>query len=147
MIINDRLKALMTERGVTWKQISEELKIGKNQPKYWEEKDTLPDGKTLIKLSQFFGVTVDYLLGVEDQNAVLMQRAFDILDESDTSEQEKALLADDGGYQFSHGLEETLGGLLKAGFSIEDLYEDVDGSGRLSDLRIPCYYAVKAKKK
>lgn len=93
MIINDRLKALMTERGVTWKQISEELKIGKNQPKYWEEKDTLPDGKTLIKLSQFFGVTVDYLLGVEDQNAVLMQRAFDILDESNASEQEKALLA------------------------------------------------------
>lgn len=93
MIINDRLKALMTERGVTWKQISEELKIGKNQPKYWEEKDTLPDGKTLIKLSQFFGVTVDYLLGVEDQNVALMQRAFDILDESDTSEQEKALLA------------------------------------------------------
>ena len=69
------------------------MKIGKNQPKYWEEKDTLPDGKTLIKLSQFFGVTVDYLLGVEDQNAALMQRAFDILDESDTSEQEKALLA------------------------------------------------------
>jgi transcriptional regulator with XRE-family HTH domain len=92
MIINERLKALMSEKGVTWKQISEELKIGKNQPKYWEEKDTLPDGKTLIKLSQYFGVTVDYLLGVEDQNAALMKRAFDILD-GDTSEQEKALLA------------------------------------------------------
>ena len=93
MIINERLKALMSEKGVTWKQISEELKIGKNQPKYWEEKDTLPDGKTLIKLSQYFGVTVDYLLGVEDQNAALMKRAFDILDESNTTEQEKALLA------------------------------------------------------
>lgn len=93
MIINERLKALMSEKGVTWKQISEELKIGKNQPKYWEEKDTLPDGKTLIKLSQYFGVTVDYLLGVEDRNAALMKRAFDILDESNTTEQEKALLA------------------------------------------------------
>lgn len=92
MIINDRLKALMSKKGVTWKQISEELKIGKNQPKYWEEKDTLPDGKTLIKLSQYFEVSVDYLLGIEEKNALLMQNALDMLSETDTSEQEKALI-------------------------------------------------------
>nr|DAF74443.1 MAG TPA: helix-turn-helix XRE-family like protein [Caudoviricetes sp.] len=62
MTFNERLKTLLTEKGVSWKHVSKELSIGKNQPKYWEDNDTLPDGKTLIKLSQFFGVTADYLL-------------------------------------------------------------------------------------
>lgn len=95
MTFNERLKTLLAERGVSWKQVSQELSIGKNQPKYWEDNDTLPDGKTLIKLSQFFGVSVDYLLGVEDKIASLMERADLILKASDAdiTEQEKTLLA------------------------------------------------------
>lgn len=69
MIFNERLKTLLTERDVSWKQVSQELSIGKNQPKYWADNDTLPDGKTLVKLSHFFGVSVDYLLGNEERSA------------------------------------------------------------------------------
>lgn len=81
-----RIKALMSEKAVTWKQVSEELKIGKNQFKYWEENETLPDGKTLIKLSRYFNVSVDYLLGNEQRNATAALG-------SDLTEQEKTLLA------------------------------------------------------
>ena len=51
---------------------------------------------------------------------------------------------EDGGMQFSHTLEESLGGLLRAGFTIDDLYEDTNGEGRLHDLGIPSYLAVRA---
>lgn len=86
LITVSRIKALMSEKVVTWKQVSEELKIGKNQLKYWKENETLPDGKTLIKLSRYFNVSVDYLLGNEERNATA-----DL--DSDLTEQEKTLLA------------------------------------------------------
>ena len=69
MAFNERLKMLLNARNIGWKQVSQELSIGKNQPKYWEDNNTLPDGKTLIKLSQFFNVSVDYLLGLEADSA------------------------------------------------------------------------------
>lgn len=86
LITVSRIKALMSEKVVTWKQVSEELKIGKNQLKYWKENETLPDGKTLIKLSRYFNVSVDYLLGNEERNATASL-------DSDLTEQEKTLLA------------------------------------------------------
>lgn len=86
LITVSRIKALMSEKVVTWKQVSEELKIGKNQLKYWKENETLPDGKTLIKLSRYFNVSVDYLLGNEERSATAGL-------DSDLTEQEKTLLA------------------------------------------------------
>ena len=86
MIFNERLKTLLAERDVSWKQVSQELSIGKNQPKYWADNDTLPDGKTLVKLSHFFGVSVDYLLGNEERSAITGL-------DGDLTEQEKTLLA------------------------------------------------------
>ena len=47
---------------------------------------------------------------------------------------------------FSHTLTEQLGGLIKAGFEITDLYEDCDGGG-LFDKFMNSYVAVRAVKK
>ncbi len=63
------------------------------------------------------------------------------------AEQAAFLSEDDAGMQFSHTLDEMLGGLLSAGFSIEDLYEDTNGEGRLHELGIPTYLAVRAVKR
>ena len=51
------------------------------------------------------------------------------------------------GVQFSHSLEEQLGGQLKAGFLLRDLYEDRDpeGSCLLRDYA-PQYIATLAEK-
>ena len=83
----DRLKSLMKERKVTWKEVSETLKIGKNQLKYWKDHDTVPDGLTLAKLSKYFGVTIDYLIG----NDTIKEEIFDIL-AGELTEQEKTLI-------------------------------------------------------
>lgn len=61
-------------------------------------------------------------------------------------EQREQLEKDDAGMQFSHTLEEQLGGQLQAGFRLLDLYEDTNGEGRLHELNIKTYIATKAMK-
>lgn len=61
-------------------------------------------------------------------------------------EQYKMLQDDDCGIQFSHNMEENIGGQLKAGFTLVDIYDDYNGEGRLNDLKIPTFFATKAIK-
>lgn len=50
------------------------------------------------------------------------------------------------GVQFSHDMSEQIGGQLRAGFRLVDLYEDTNGEGRLHDLNIKTYIATKSVK-
>ena len=61
-------------------------------------------------------------------------------------EQYKMLQDDDCGIQFSHNMEENIGGQLKAGFTLVDIYDDYNGEGKLNDLKIPTFIATKAIK-
>ena len=55
-------------------------------------------------------------------------------------------MQNDWGIQFSHTLEEQLGGQLEAGFRLTDLYEDTSGSGNLHDHNVPTFLATRAVK-
>ena len=94
MTFYERFEALCKGRGLL-PQSKEIIKMtGVSSPSITGWKNgSAPKADVLVRIAAYFGVSTDYLLGVEDQNAVLMQRAFDILDESNASEQEKALLA------------------------------------------------------
>ena len=48
--------------------------------------------------------------------------------------------------QFAHTTEEQLRGLLKAGFQLQDLYEDTNGTGKLHEYGVPTFLAFKAQK-
>ena len=61
-------------------------------------------------------------------------------------EQMAQLEATDSGVQFSHTLEEQLGGQLRAGFALADLYEDTNGEGNLHAHNIPSFIATRAVK-
>lgn len=61
-------------------------------------------------------------------------------------DQMKQSIENDYGIQFSHTFGEQIGGQLKADFTLTDLFEDTNGSGRLHDLRIPCYVATRVVK-
>lgn len=50
------------------------------------------------------------------------------------------------GMQFSHTTGELLSGMLRAGLVIDDLFDDVNGEGHLSELGIPTMLAVRAHK-
>lgn len=61
-----RIKELRIENGYTLKQLGEMLNLGEITMSMYESGKRNPDYDTLIKLSQIFGVTTDYLLGVSD---------------------------------------------------------------------------------
>ena len=50
------------------------------------------------------------------------------------------------GIQFSHTLAEQIGGQLRAGFTLTDLYEDTNGSGRLHEMNVPSFVATRCVK-
>ncbi len=85
---------------------------------------------------------INYLFD-EDETTVANKLPFNPL--KDPALMEKSL-ENDWGIQFSHTLEEQLGGQLKAGFRITDLYEDTNGTGNLHEHRVPSYVAVRAVK-
>ena len=60
--------------------------------------------------------------------------------------QMKLLQDTDCGVQFSHSVEEQIGGQLAAGFVLSGLYGDVNGEGRLHELGIETYLATRAVK-
>jgi ubiquinone/menaquinone biosynthesis C-methylase UbiE len=61
-------------------------------------------------------------------------------------EQMKQLQDEEAGVQFSHSLEEQIGGQLEAGFRLMDLYEDTNNVGRLFEMGIPSYLAMRSRK-
>ena len=57
----------------------------------------------------------------------------------------KKLQENDNGVQFSHSLEEQIGGQIRAGFLLRDLYEDYNNTGILREYA-PSYLATLAEK-
>ena len=85
---------------------------------------------------------VNYLVN-DDETAIVNTLPFNPLKNPAQMQQ---LRDTDCGMQFSHTMEEQLGGQLEAGFRLTDLYEDTNGSGRLHEMGIPCFVAVRAVK-
>ena len=85
---------------------------------------------------------VNYLVN-DDETAIVNTLPFNPLKNPAQMQQ---LRDTDCGVQFSHTMEEQLGGQLEAGFRLTDLYEDTNGSGRLHEMGIPCFIAVRAVK-
>ncbi|MEG1427744.1 MAG: class I SAM-dependent methyltransferase [Oscillospiraceae bacterium] len=50
------------------------------------------------------------------------------------------------GIQFSHTVEEQIGGQLKAGFALADIFQDTAGSGNLHEHGIPTFWGTKSIK-
>lgn len=58
----------------------------------------------------------------------------------------RELEENDMGLQFSHTLEEQIGGQLKAGFRLTDIYEDTNGAGPLHEKNVPTFIATRSVK-
>ena len=62
----NRIKELRTERGITQADLAKILKISDRAVGYYENGDREPDYSTLLKIADYFDVSIDYLLGVSD---------------------------------------------------------------------------------
>ena len=62
-MFSTRLKILRNEKGLTQKELAEKLNVRNTTISKYELKEREPDIKTLSLLSEFFGVSIDYLIG------------------------------------------------------------------------------------
>lgn len=60
-----RLKEVRKLRGLTQKEVAEQVGVNQNTYSYWENEKTHIDSSSLKKVAEIFGVSVDYLLGGE----------------------------------------------------------------------------------
>lgn len=62
------------------------------------------------------------------------------------TDQRDYLLGEDSGYQFSHTIDEQVGGQLRAGLQLLDIYGDTNGEGHLHELNIETFYVTRSVK-
>lgn len=61
-MIGERLAKLRTEHNMTQESFAEQLEVSRQAVSKWELDKTLPDVNKLLKMSEMFGVSVDYIL-------------------------------------------------------------------------------------
>lgn len=69
--MNNRLKELRNIKGLTQKQVAEEIGVSAQSYGYYENWVNKPDPETLIKLADLFKCSIDYLLGRENDYGVI----------------------------------------------------------------------------
>jgi transcriptional regulator with XRE-family HTH domain len=65
-IFGKRLKELRNEKDLTQEKLGQIFNVRKGTISNWENGNRFPNEETLIKLADFFDVSVDYLLGRTD---------------------------------------------------------------------------------
>ncbi len=65
-LFGERLKILRIESNKTQKQIANIFYISEGQVSRWEAGKCEPDILTIVAIAEYFNVTTDYLLGLED---------------------------------------------------------------------------------
>jgi transcriptional regulator with XRE-family HTH domain len=63
---SERLKELRKDKNLSLSDLAKEIGVSDIAISRWERKLRMPNIETLAKLAVFFGVSSDYLLGLED---------------------------------------------------------------------------------
>ena len=63
---SERLKELRNEKELSQAQLAKATGLSHTAIVYWETEQRVPNANAIIILAGFFGVTTDFLLGVED---------------------------------------------------------------------------------
>lgn len=67
LILAERLSLLRKERDLTQKEVSWELGISLNSYQRYETDEREPTAPILVRMAQFYNVSLDYLAGLKDE--------------------------------------------------------------------------------
>lgn len=101
MKFSDRLRELRKKRGLTQLQLAEALKINRSTLAKYETGENEPDHQTMQQIADFFGVTVDFIIGNSDDPASSAEslpptvRAWLRADTEGLSREEQKMLAEE----------------------------------------------------
>ena len=69
MKFNERLKQLRQQEGLTQRELAKSIEVGRSTISEYESGKIVPKQEGLLKLANYFNVSVDYLTGVSDNPA------------------------------------------------------------------------------
>lgn len=69
-MFGDKLKTLRTSHNLNQVQLSKELNVSKQTISNWENNNILPSIEMLVKISQFFSVSTDSLLELDERHYI-----------------------------------------------------------------------------
>lgn len=69
-MFGDILKTLRTSHNLNQVQLANELNVSKQTVSNWENNNILPSIEMLVKISNFFSVSTDFLLELDDRNYI-----------------------------------------------------------------------------
>lgn len=61
--LKDRIRQLREEKGLTQKELANEISVSQTAINYWENGKREPDFKTVKKIAEFFDTSPSYLMG------------------------------------------------------------------------------------
>ena len=68
MNVSDRIQNLRKARGISQEELADKIGVSRQSVSKWESEQSLPDIDRVIIMSEFFGVTTDYILkGIENE--------------------------------------------------------------------------------
>ena len=95
MAILEKIRILAAEKGVSLAQFERDCGFSKNSVVEWDKH--MPSGDKLLRAAQYFGVSVDYLLGNSEEEEEFPEIYFSFLrgaKELDLSQRDLDLLLD-----------------------------------------------------
>lgn len=81
-LFGDRLKELRKEKKITQPELANMLGVTFSTVSAWEVGKAQPSYDILVKLAQYFGVTTDYLLGLNQEDKSNIEKLKQVLKES-----------------------------------------------------------------
>jgi transcriptional regulator with XRE-family HTH domain len=68
--MDNNIRKLRTEKGLTQKELGVILNVSARSVGFYESGERDPDTVTLKKLADYFGVSIDYILGRSEENVM-----------------------------------------------------------------------------
>lgn len=69
-LLSEKLYKLRKKSGLSQEQLAEQLNVSRQAISKWEQGTAVPESEKLISISNYFGVTVDYLLKEDTEDTM-----------------------------------------------------------------------------
>ncbi len=69
-MLNERLRALRESRGINQKEFAKKIYASKQSVSNWENDNIQPSVEVLMRIANYFSVSTDYLLGLDDRKYI-----------------------------------------------------------------------------
>ncbi len=77
-MLNERIRELRNSRGISQIQLASKLGVTKQSISNWENDNILPSIEMLVKIANFFEVSTDYLLGLDNKRTLDVENLTEI---------------------------------------------------------------------